>query len=268
MTVTGPTFDRMRVTPKDDALFYNMMMQGINRCIRGYKKNLNLVVSGLNVNIDTGAAIIYGRMVEVTELHRLTVPANTSGYIVLTIDLTQENTSTGTPGNSDYLPINNQVSAQVVDKLVQQNLMNDGLIYMYPLASYKSTGTSVSITNMREYAYQLTLQTGWVPYYSTMPVAIDMGDFIMLNGIVKNTAQIASGAQSMIAKLPSGLEPFELQEIARFKGWEHWGLIINTDGEVTFSSYTNKDGALAYPTGSWTTLSGVTYIKTSSIRRN
>lgn len=268
MTVTGPTFDRMRVTPKDDALFYNMMMQGINRCISGYKKNLNLVVSGLNVNIDKGAAIIYGRMVEVTELHKLTVPANTSGYIVLTIDLTQENTSTGTPGNSDYLPINNQVSAQVVDKLVQQDLMNDGLIYMYPLASYTSTGTSVSITNMREYAYQLTLQTGWTPYYSALPVAIDMGDFVMLDGILKNTAQLASGAQATIAKIPEQVRPFSIQEIARFKGNDKWALIVNDSGDVTLSNYTNQNGPTAYPPGSWTSLTGVVYLKKTSIRRN
>lgn len=268
MTVTGPTFDRMRVTPKDDALFYNMMMQGINRCISGYKKNLNLVVSGLNVNIDTGAAIIYGRMVEVTELHRLTVPANTSGYIVLTIDLTQENTSTGIPGNSDYLPINNQVSAQVVDKLVQQDLMNDGLIYMYPLASYTSTGTSVSLTNQREYAYAMTMQTGWAPYYSGLPVAIDMGDFVMLDGTLKNTAQLASGAQSTMAKIPEPVRPFGLQEIARFKGNDKWGLVVNDQGDVNFSNYTNQNGATTYPAGSWTSVTGVSYLKKTSIRRN
>lgn len=268
MTITGTTFDRMRVTPDKDGLLYYSLYEGINRVINGYKNNLNLVVSGLNISVDTGAAVIKGRLVEVTELHKLTVAANTSGYIVLTIDLTQQNTSTGTPGSTDYLPVNNQVSVQVVDKLVQQDLLNGGLIYMFPLASYKSTGTTVSTTKMGEFAYICPLSAGWTTYndWDAGLLAYDMGDFVVLDGIVKNTSAIAANGVSEICSLPTGLEPIGLQELTRFKGLGHWNLIISTSGKLTLNYYAEKGVAAQYAVNSWTSLAGVMFMKKNGIR--
>ena len=268
MTITGSTFDRMRVTPDKDGLLYYSLYEGINRVINGYKNNLNLVVSGLNVSVDTGAAVIKGRLVEVTELHKLTVAANTSGYIVLTIDLTQQNTSTGTPGSTDYLPINNQVSVQVVDSLVQQDLLNGGLIYMFPLASYTSTGTTVSTTKMGEFAYICPFSAGWSSYYEWDKgiLAYDMGDFVVLDGLAKNASTISANGVSEICSLPEGLEPIALQEITRFKGLGHWNLVISAGGKLTLNYYTEKGIAAAYSSGSWTSLAGVMFMKKRAIR--
>lgn len=268
MTITGTTFDRMRVTPDKDALLYYSLNQGINRVIKGYKNNLELVVSGLNVSVNTGAAVIKGRLVEVTELHKLTVPANTSGYIVLTIDLTQQNSSTGTPGNSDYLPVNNQVSVQVVDKLVQQDLLNDGLIYMFPLASYTSNGTTVTTSFMGEFAYNCTLSAGWEMFYTwdKFLLAYDMGDYVVLDGIVKNTTNIAANGVSEIGSLPPGLEPIAIQELTRFKGLGHWALVISLTGKMTLNYYTERGVAATYASGSWTSLCGVMFLKKKAVR--
>lgn len=147
MTITGYQFDRMRVTPANDALLNAHLSQG-NKVVKGYRNNLNVQASGLNVYVDTGAALINGRLVEVTEQHTILVGANTTGYIVLTVDLSQQNTSEGTPGNEDYTPINNQVRCESVSSLVQQDILNDGKIYTFPLATYSSSGTSVTVTKI------------------------------------------------------------------------------------------------------------------------
>lgn len=148
MTVSGIQFDKMKVYPEQDALLYQHLSANSDKIINGYKNSLKVSSSGLNIYIETGAALIQGRLVMVDELEKLTVGANTSGFVCLTIDLTQYNTFTGNPGEADYRPVNNQVRAEILESLVQQDLKNDGKIDTFPLASYTSTGTSVQLQPM------------------------------------------------------------------------------------------------------------------------
>ena len=142
MTLQGYQFDKAKVTPEADAQLYSYLAQGSdNKVISG----LTATATGLNVYLAAGKALVQGRLVEVTQQHQLTAQANKSGYICITIDLTQDNTSTGTPGTSNYLPANNQLRLELVEVLNQQNLNNGGLIYTFPLYAYVSTGTSITL---------------------------------------------------------------------------------------------------------------------------
>ncbi|MEG0239483.1 MAG: hypothetical protein RR643_04965 [Anaerorhabdus sp.] len=145
MTVEGITFDLMRVTPMDDALIYDAMMGNKNRVLQ-YSENLALTTTGLNVYIAKGAAVVEGRLIRISDQEAIPVAANGTGYICLVIDLTKVNSFVGTPGSSNYVPINNQVRVEALKTLVQQDLHSTGKLYTYPLASYVSTAGAITLT--------------------------------------------------------------------------------------------------------------------------
>ena len=145
MALQGYQFDKAKVTPEADAKLYSYLAQSSdNKVISG----MTATATGLNVYVASGKALVQGRLVEVTQQHQLTAQANKTGYVCITIDLTQNNTSTGAPGTSDYVPVNNQLRLELADTLNQQNLNSGGLIYTFPLYSYVSTGSSVALTKI------------------------------------------------------------------------------------------------------------------------
>lgn len=145
MTLQGYQFDKAKVTPEADAQLNSYLAQSSdNKVISG----MTATATGLNVYVASGKALVQGRLVENDQQMQLTAQANKTGYVCITVDLTQTNTSTGTPGTSNYLPVNNQLRFELVDILNQQDLNYGGLIYTFPLYSYTSTGTSVSLTKI------------------------------------------------------------------------------------------------------------------------
>ncbi|GAA2821294.1 hypothetical protein [Pseudolactococcus raffinolactis] len=145
MTLQGYQFDKAKVTPEADAQLYSYLAQSSdNKVISG----MTVTATGLNVYVASGKALVQGRLIENTQQVQLTAQANKTGYICITIDLTQDNTSTGTPGTSDYVPVNNQLRLELVEVLNQQDLNNGGLIYTFPLYSYVSTGATVTLTKI------------------------------------------------------------------------------------------------------------------------
>lgn len=160
MTITGYQFDKMKVTPEADAMLYHALANRQNCVITGVGSDLSATATGLNVYLNPGASIVCGRLLTVTNQETLTVQANTSGYICQTIDLTETNTATGTPGSGDYIVANNQYRLEVVNELTQQDLMKDGQIYTFPLYSFVSNGTAVTITKVVD-SFPKSNDTGW-----------------------------------------------------------------------------------------------------------
>lgn len=156
MTIQGYQFDKAKVTPEADAALYSYLAQGVdNKVISG----LTATASGLNIYVASGKALVQGRLAAVTQQHQLTSQANKSGYVCMTIDLTQNNTATGVPGTSNYVPVNNQLRLELIDNLTQQDLIAGGILYTFPLYKYESTGTSVSVTKIDD-SYRV-LKTDW-----------------------------------------------------------------------------------------------------------
>jgi hypothetical protein len=145
MTLNGYQFDKAKVTPEADAALYSYLAKSSdNKVISGF----TVTATGLNVYVASGKALVQGRLIENTQQVQLTAQANKTGYVCITIDLTQNNTSTGTPGTSTYLPVNNQLRLELVDTLNQQDLNNSGLIYTFPIYSYVSTGATMTLTKI------------------------------------------------------------------------------------------------------------------------
>ena len=145
MTLQGYQFDKAKVTPESDAQLYSYLAQASdNKVISG----LTATATGLNVYVASGKALVHGRLIENGQQMQLTAQANKSGYVCITVDLTQNNTSTGTPGTGNYVPVNNQLRLELVEALNRQDLNNGGLIYTFPIYSYVSTGSSVALTKI------------------------------------------------------------------------------------------------------------------------
>lgn len=135
MAVKGSQFDLQTVSPLMDAsLFSALALDGAN-IIRDRGNEFNVYIySGLTVNVGTGAAIIKGRYIHSDEVKSINIPPNTSGYVVIEIDLTKTNTEDE----------NNQLDVKFVENLTQTNINNGGSVYTYPLAQVVSDTSTIS----------------------------------------------------------------------------------------------------------------------------
>jgi len=141
--------DRNIVSPSNDASLYFALSNDSNGIIkRG--NNLNVTASnGLSVTVDTGQAIVEGRLVEVTEPEVLDIPANSNGRVCITVDLTKNNTVIGNASDINYdVTINQVYLSAVVGDLIQDNLLDNGFIFQFPIANYSSNFTNVTVIKL------------------------------------------------------------------------------------------------------------------------
>ena len=244
MTIIGYQFDKSKVTPESDASLYSYLAQGLdNKVIKG----MTATGSGLNLYIEPGKALVQGRFVEVTQQHQLSARANTSGYVVITIDLTQTNTAIGTPGTVDYNPVNNQLRLEIVESLNQQDLGSGGVIYTLPLFSYTTTGSSVVLTKDSK-SFKLS--------YPTKTWSGELGGGITLSLRKKGTTveysiggEISSNilANSNLVKLSV---PNEFCPIKRYSlvghmaaGWNSFHIDVTQSGVCQWFGPTTNTGA-------------------------
>lgn len=254
MTITGSTFDRMRVTPINDSrTYYGAYSRNvIVRNVYG-GDGFNRTANGLEVTINPGIAMIMGRQVELTDAITLAVPANSKGYLVITIDLSKENTSTGTPGQPDYSPVNNQVSMRVVTTLTQQDLTDGGQVYDFPLYSYTSTGSAVTTYNHGEFGFKPTLESPWEAYSGTPGlVVMNLGDLVWVNGTMtlKSGNTIKAGTRSKIATLPTWAQVSGTHEAIFGSSANHFKIRIDNGKDINFMDWTSK-GVYTDFSGGW-----------------
>jgi hypothetical protein len=109
----GVTYDFAPVMPADDSINFKHNQSYIEH-VAGLN-DLALSVVGLTLTVDTGMFFVKGRQTYHTTSEAFTVPASGTYYLVARLDLTQQNTPSGTPGTPTYSYINNQVSLIVTD---------------------------------------------------------------------------------------------------------------------------------------------------------
>lgn len=157
MAITGYQFDGALVpAAKDASVLSAVAIRDNSVLLRG--DNLKVTMNGLQAVVGTGQALIQGRLVEVTSPEAILLPANTTGTIVLVVDLTKTNTIIGVPGQSNYSCTVNQVYvAAVTGAITRDDLHNGGYIYELPLATFTSTATGATIKQTNTYMGD----TGW-----------------------------------------------------------------------------------------------------------
>ena len=252
MTLQGYQFDKAKVTPEADAQLYSYLAQSSdNKVISG----LMATATGLNVYLSTGKALVQGRLVDNGQQMQLTAQANKTGYVCITIDLTQNNTSTGTPGTSGYSPVNNQLRLELVNVLNQQGLNSGGLIYTFPLYSYVSTGTSVALTKLERNYYKATESTiidlGW----GLKVTAVKTGRYIFVNGTTTPASSAGvTGGVSVGVRVPEGFRPPSGQEVTiKLQGNNgQWGsYVVTSDGNIRLITGGMNVGYTFHVNGAW-----------------
>lgn len=81
MAITMYQSDRMFVSPANDAALYSAILNNTSGVLPNRGNNLALTIDGLVVSIDTGQAVIGGRLIEITALESVTVPEPLIGAI-------------------------------------------------------------------------------------------------------------------------------------------------------------------------------------------
>ena len=252
MTLQGYQFDKAKVTPEADAQLYSYLAQSSdNKVISG----MTVTATGLNVYVAAGKALVQGRLVDNGQQMQLAAQANKTGYVCITIDLTQNNTSTGTPGTSNYAPVNNQLRLALVDVLNQQDLNSGGLICTFPLYSYVSTGTSVALTKLERNYYKATESTiidlGW----GLKVTAVKTGRYIFVNGTTTPASSAGvTGGVSVGVRVPEGFRPPSGQEVTiKLQGNNgQWGsYVVTSDGNIRLITGGMNVGYTFHVNGAW-----------------
>lgn len=99
--------------------------------------NFTCSASGLNVTMQSGQGSIQGRFVTDPIGSSLAIPANSSGYIVIRLDLSAAS--------------GNEPSLKAVSSLVQDDLRNAGTKRDLLLYSYVANATTVTLTDRRAF---------------------------------------------------------------------------------------------------------------------
>ena len=158
MAITMYQADRNFVSPSNDASLYSAINGDTSGVIKRANQ-LKMTVNGLTVTIQTGSAIVLGRLVEITSPETLVLPANSSGSICIVVDLSKTNEVSGNAGDVDYSVTVNQVNlSTVTGTLTQENINDGGFIYELPLATFSSTATSATIKQNNP----ILNDTGWL----------------------------------------------------------------------------------------------------------
>lgn len=144
MSLRGYQFDKCLVDARADASLYSNLNSNWNYVLPNRGNRMEITSNGLNITVDTGQVLIMGRLVEITEPMTIPIPPNSTGYVVIEVDLNKINTSTGT-GDS-YQVINNQLSLKFVNTIIANDLNNGGTLHQQALCSVTSTATNATFT--------------------------------------------------------------------------------------------------------------------------
>lgn len=157
MTLTMYQADRNYVTPANDASLYSSLVDDTNGTLnRGNK--LGIIVNGLIATVNTGQAVIQGRLVEVVKPENVTLPPNSTGKICLTVDLSKTNDVIGQAGTPEYsVKVNQVYLAVVTGDVLQDDLNNGGIVYQLPIGSFNSSTTTATVSVIKN----VFNDTGW-----------------------------------------------------------------------------------------------------------
>ena len=149
------TFDNSGklVFSADDSTLYDFLLDQPDGIVKGIHDELEVIQNGLDLEVQDGYAIILGRVLAVDKdtIEAVSIPVATGdeeGYLIIKIDLNQ---AEGSQASITYK------KAASLPSLVQEDLLNDGMIYEYPLYTFTQTIVGItSITDVRTYLVSLS----------------------------------------------------------------------------------------------------------------
>lgn len=282
--LVGYQFDKMRVTPANDALVLSAANYQPPFVIDNYRGDCRISANGTTgVTVDTGAFFIYGRLVEILEPITVPVPSANGAYsICLKIDLSQANSASGDPLTADYTVTNNQISIVIVSgdayqhhmnsNVIKQNLLTDGLVYMHPFGLITRSGSGLSVKPDSGHFFDLQpwLAPGFDPYDSDSHAwrfGIAVWDNVAcMVGNLNGTKPIAKHGTATVLK--AGNQLVGLGGVHSIQGlflqcsstkFGLWQPINSDDGDLNFLITRIRDGSeyTATSTNEWFATGGI-----------
>lgn len=123
MSIKVMADNNVEISAKQDGALYNMALNNKDFIISGIGNEMEVERVIRNaISVKTGECVIHGRHVTIDEKINYGLPLETSGYLVVRIDLTQ--------------PIGQEAMIFSTPTLVQQEINWDGTIYDLPLVRF------------------------------------------------------------------------------------------------------------------------------------
>ena len=136
MAIQKITFDAASVSSKMDADINHFLTSNKNGIFYGILGRCHASVSNNYISFQAGYAQVYGRRIYVESGTKISVSLDGSayGYVIIKIDL----------GNNT-ITLEKKEASSAYPSLTQNDLMNGGLIYEFPLCRYTKTSSSITL---------------------------------------------------------------------------------------------------------------------------
>lgn len=263
--IDGYFHDNVLVRGSEMAKITNALAGQRSYVVPDYAQNMNITASGLNVTVQPGFAVIQGYPVIIKQPMTLSLPANSTVYLVITIDKSKEVTYEGDPSDPGaYLWENNQVSLDYVATLVDGNLSNEDVITTFNLAKIITNATTASIEkNSNSYAdgrsYKVLYNGGKTYNNGAFSLSDDISNFKMLAVTWtsygnRSTSTYIDPTQAMDIRM-SGVN---LPDSAQAGGWVIMEAFLKINGNQAswvYTKETSNGGAITNPTGNFVLIS-------------
>lgn len=162
MALIKITFDNASVTSKQDADCNHFLANKQNGVIDGILGRCQPSISNSYIQFQSGYVQVYGRRVFVESGTKIAISldGNAYGYVIIKFDL----------GNN-AVTLEKKEASSGYPTLTQNDLMNGGLIYEFPLTRYQKTTSSI------------TLDASWSVPLIELPLPIAKQALLVANGI-------------------------------------------------------------------------------------
>lgn len=144
MAIQKITFDAASVSSKMDADINHFLTSGVNGIFYGILGRCVASVSNNYISFQNGYVQVYGRRIYVESGTKISVSLDGSayGYVIIKIDL----------GNNT-ISLEKKEASSAYPTLTQNDLMNGGLIYEFPLCRYTKTSSSITLDSTYDPPY-------------------------------------------------------------------------------------------------------------------
>ena len=161
MALVKITFDNASVTSRQDADCNHFLANKQSGVIDGILGRCQASISNSYIQFQSGYVQVYGRRVFVESGTKIQIALDASayGYVFIKIDL----------GNN-AVTLEKKEASSSYPTLTQNDLMNGGLVYEFPLARYQKTTSSI------------TLDSSWSVPLIEMPLPIAKQALLTANG--------------------------------------------------------------------------------------
>jgi len=181
---TGYQFEKGIVNANNDRALFDYLAWRREGVIPNIGHECEITTNGgLTVFVGKGAILVQGSMIEITEAQEIEITPLSSGFIVATVDLLEQNVSSGSVSQGTYEVDINQCRIEAVPTLVQHDLLNGGDIRMIELASYEADHGTVQITPAPKGVSIRGAYNSIVQFYAEHPTG-ETGDAYLVVGEV------------------------------------------------------------------------------------